>query len=196
MANILVYVDSILKPYYKVILGVFLLIVFITIARYSYQTFFVKVNQNKDHSNIANANNVKPITTIYFFHVEWCPHCVKAIPEWNEFVEVYNNKEVNGHIVQCYDIDCTDDNGDVTVQFDPTTGLTTNMVPTPVKMSKLIEKYRITKDIELLCSQILQSVKQTSPWKPQLDEQRNPINSRKFYSFRFNNGKLIEILPK
>jgi hypothetical protein len=54
----------------------------------------------------------------------------------------------------------------------------------------------ITKDIELLCSQILLAVKQTSPWKPQLDEQRNPINSRKFYSFRFNNGKLIEILPK
>jgi hypothetical protein len=54
----------------------------------------------------------------------------------------------------------------------------------------------ITKDIELLCSQILQAVKQTSPWKPQLDELGNPINSRKFYSFRFNNGKLIEILPK
>ncbi len=54
----------------------------------------------------------------------------------------------------------------------------------------------ITKDIELLCSQILQAVKQTSPWRPQLDEQGNPINSRKFYSFRFNNGKLIEILPK
>jgi hypothetical protein len=50
--------------------------------------------------------------------------------------------------------------------------------------------------LSLLCSQILQAVKQTSPWKPQLDEQNNPINSRKFYSFRFNNGKLIEILPK
>ena len=54
----------------------------------------------------------------------------------------------------------------------------------------------ISNDIELLCSQILQAVKQTSPWKPQLDEQRNTINSRKFYSFRFNNGTLIEILPK
>lgn len=54
----------------------------------------------------------------------------------------------------------------------------------------------ITTDIELLCSQILQAVKQTSPWKPALDEKRNSINSRKFYSFRFNNGKLIEILPK
>jgi hypothetical protein len=54
----------------------------------------------------------------------------------------------------------------------------------------------ITQNIEILCSQILQAVKQTSPWRPALDEQRNPINSRKFYSFRFNKGKLIEILPK
>ncbi len=54
----------------------------------------------------------------------------------------------------------------------------------------------ISMDIELLCSQILKAVKQTSPWKPKLDDQQNPINSRKFYSFRFNNGKLIEILPK
>ena len=54
----------------------------------------------------------------------------------------------------------------------------------------------ITNDIELLCSQIVEAVKQTSPWKPALDEKRNPINCRKFYSFRFNNGTLIEILPK
>lgn len=54
----------------------------------------------------------------------------------------------------------------------------------------------ITNDIELLCSQILQAVKQTSPWKPLLDDNKKPINCRKFYSFRFNNGTLIEILPK
>lgn len=54
----------------------------------------------------------------------------------------------------------------------------------------------ISRDIELLCSQILHAVKQTSPWRPALDEKKNPINSRKFYSFRFNNGTLIEILPK
>lgn len=54
----------------------------------------------------------------------------------------------------------------------------------------------ITSDTKLLCTQILQAVKQTSPWKPALDEKGNAINSRKFYSFRFNNGKLIEMLPK
>jgi hypothetical protein len=54
----------------------------------------------------------------------------------------------------------------------------------------------ITNDIELLCSQALQAIKQTSPWKPALDDNKNPINLRKFYSFKFNNGTLIEILPK
>jgi hypothetical protein len=54
----------------------------------------------------------------------------------------------------------------------------------------------ITSDIELLCNQVLQAVKQTSPWKPSLDDNKNPINIRKFYSFRFNNGILLEILPK
>lgn len=54
----------------------------------------------------------------------------------------------------------------------------------------------ITTEIEPLCAQILLAVKQTSPWKPSLGEKKNSINSRKFYSFRFNNGILIEILPK
>ena len=143
MANIVVYVGSLLKPYYKYILAFLLLVVFITVARYSYQTYFVKVQKDKNSSNIANANNIKPITAIYFFHVDWCPHCVKAVPEWNAFVDAYNNKEVKGHLVQCYDIDCTDDNGDVTIQTDPTTGGATNISPTPVKISQLVQKYKI-----------------------------------------------------
>ena len=143
MANIITYVDSLLKPYYKLLLAIFLFIVFVTVARFSYQAFFVKTDKGRNAANIANANNIKPITSIYFFHVDWCPHCVKAIPEWNAFVEAYNNKEVGGHLVQCYDIDCTDDNGEVTVQFDPTNGSYTGMKPTPVKISELIKKYKI-----------------------------------------------------
>jgi thiol-disulfide isomerase/thioredoxin len=143
MANLVVYVNSLLKPYYKYIVAFLILVLFMTIARFAYQGFFVRVNKNKDKANIANANNVKPITAVYFFHVDWCPHCIKAIPEWNAFVDIYNNKEVNGHLVQCYDIDCTDDNGDVTVQFDPTSGTPTYMEPTPIKVSQLIQRYKI-----------------------------------------------------
>ncbi len=54
----------------------------------------------------------------------------------------------------------------------------------------------ITKDIDPLCKQVLEAVKKTAPWKPMLDENKQSVNSRKFYSFKFNNGQLIEILPK
>lgn len=54
----------------------------------------------------------------------------------------------------------------------------------------------ITKDIEPLWTQVLEAVKNTAPWKPMLEENKQPVNSRKFYSFKFNNGQLIEILPK
>ncbi|MES2514185.1 MAG: hypothetical protein V4580_08565 [Bacteroidota bacterium] len=54
----------------------------------------------------------------------------------------------------------------------------------------------VTEEIEPLCSQILETIKHLSPWNPPYDDKKNPINIRKFYSFRFNNGTLIEILPK
>lgn len=48
----------------------------------------------------------------------------------------------------------------------------------------------------LLCEQALQAVKQAGPWKPAFDKERGVLNSRKFYSFRFKQGALVDILPK
>jgi hypothetical protein len=48
----------------------------------------------------------------------------------------------------------------------------------------------------LLCEQALQAVKQSGPWKPASGKEIGPVNSRKFYSFRFKQGTLVEILPK
>lgn len=54
----------------------------------------------------------------------------------------------------------------------------------------------MTKDIDTLCNQISEAVKNSGPWKPMLDESNHAVNCRKFYSFKFNNGQLIETLPK
>jgi thiol-disulfide isomerase/thioredoxin len=144
MANLIVYLDSIFKPYYKYMIIFFLIVLFVAVARFAYQTSFVKVNKNKNLANVANANNVKPIVAVYFFHVDWCPHCIKAQPEWNSFSAQYDNKEVGGYLVRCYDIDCTGDQGDEVIQFDPTSnGAATGIKPTSIKISDLIEKYNI-----------------------------------------------------
>lgn len=53
-----------------------------------------------------------------------------------------------------------------------------------------------TVELNLLCSQVLTAVKQSGPWIAAVDDKKQTLNSRKFYSFRFNKGNLIEILPK
>jgi thiol-disulfide isomerase/thioredoxin len=145
MANLYTYVDSLLKPYYKYIVVFIVLFLFVLLARFVYRKYFLKGNNNKKFSNVANANNAKPIMAIYFFHVEWCPHCVKAQPEWDNFKNQHHNTVVNGYLLQCYDINCTDDNGDEVIQYDNSSDvlITTNIPPTPIKISELIKKYEI-----------------------------------------------------
>ena len=144
MASLISYFNTALKPYYRYIIGFFLLFVFIMVARYCFQVYFARMNKNKKMANVANANNTAPIMAVYFFHVDWCPHCIQAVPEWNNFQKQYDNTEVGGYLVRCYDIDCTEDNGDAVIQFDPTTNnAPTGIAPTSIKISELIQKYNI-----------------------------------------------------
>jgi len=143
MANLIIYVDSILRPYYTIILSIFLILMFLGVARYTYEYYISKKLEQKDQSNIANAVDRKPVISVYFFHVDWCPHCIKATPEWNSFKQQYQDKTINGYIVKVYDIDCTEDNGDeVLIYNDPKDGKIT-VKPTPMKTVELIKKYKI-----------------------------------------------------
>jgi thiol-disulfide isomerase/thioredoxin len=144
MANLVTYINSLLKPYYKYILGFLIVLVFVMIARYSFQVYFARQNKNKKLANVANANNTAPIKAVYFFHVDWCPHCIKAQPEWKSFSDQFDNKEIGGYLVRCYDIDCTEDHGDEVIQFDPTNDQSpTGIKPTSIKISELVQKYKI-----------------------------------------------------
>ena len=48
---------------------------------------------------------------VLMFHVDWCPHCKKALPEWVAFCNEYNNKVVNNYKITCdkQGTNCTDD---------------------------------------------------------------------------------------
>jgi thiol-disulfide isomerase/thioredoxin len=45
---------------------------------------------------------------IYFFSANWCPHCPKAIKNFNEFLLSYNDQIINGYKINCILIDCSD----------------------------------------------------------------------------------------
>ena len=60
--------------------------------------------------NVANASATGNAITIFMFHVDWCPHCKKAMPEWQMFRDEYHGKQVNGYQISCIDLDCTNAN--------------------------------------------------------------------------------------
>jgi hypothetical protein len=112
MAGLVEVVSRYVRPYYKTILIIIILIIFITVAYYAYQNYS-KTKKNK-FKDVANANRRNKEATVFFFHVAWCPHCTKALPEWKTFCSQNNGKEINGYIIKCVDMDCTEETPDVT----------------------------------------------------------------------------------
>jgi len=111
MSNIIdiIYVEYFMKRRY-LILVVFLFIIFIIAGYYAYQAFSGTIAKDLtlDIPNMPNKNkNNGKVIQIYLFTVTWCPHCVKAKPEWDKFVNDVDGTVVNGYTIKCINQDCT-----------------------------------------------------------------------------------------
>ena len=117
MANIIeILYREYFAPYKRNILIVFLLILFIIAGAYAYKWYATKVIEKKPYDDVANANRRNNPINVMFFNAEWCPHCIKAKPQWQSFSDEYNNKVINGYVVNCINVDCTNSETDETVQ--------------------------------------------------------------------------------
>ena len=114
-------------PRKKIIWLIVLFIVFIFASIYGYKHFYLPWLSSKKYSDVANTDPTATgnggDVTIYFFSADWCPHCKTALPEWQNFSHNYNGKEINGYVISCVNINCTDD--------------------TDVKVTEYIQKYNI-----------------------------------------------------
>jgi len=111
MANLIEVISKMIRPYYYHILGFVIFVIFATVAVYAYNN--AQAQQNNKFKDVANANRRNKDAIVYFFHVDWCPHCKKALPEWKNFSSKYNGKEINGYRVKCVDKDCTNETSDI-----------------------------------------------------------------------------------
>ena len=112
MANFIEVAKRLIRPYYYYIIAALVLIIFVYAGNYAYKNFYANKVANK-YANVSNANRRNKEVDIIFFHVDWCPHCKKALPEWNTFKQQYDGKETNGYVVKCIDMDCTTESSDV-----------------------------------------------------------------------------------
>jgi thiol-disulfide isomerase/thioredoxin len=106
MAGIVDVIGKYVKPYKKVIIIVLILIAFIFAIRFWMKTNNVEPNKFDD---VANSGDRNKDAIIYFFHVDWCPHCKTALPEWEAFKNTHDGKVINGYSLKCIDEDCTDE---------------------------------------------------------------------------------------
>lgn len=109
MAGFVEVIQKYFAPYFFYIFVLFLIVLFGLAGYYGYSKY---TESQTKFSDVANANR-RGGATIYLFHVNWCPHCKTAMPEWQNFVEEYNGKEINGYQIDCVDIDCTKETSDV-----------------------------------------------------------------------------------
>ena len=54
---------------------------------------------------------------IYYFFTEWCPHCKKARPIWDNLKEQYNDKIFNGKTLHFKEVNC-EENEKIADQFN------------------------------------------------------------------------------
>jgi hypothetical protein len=115
MTNIVEAITTAIRPYSTYILVAILVLIFGLVGYYGYNKYakpMIKLDETKD---VANANRRNKAADIYFFHVDWCPHCHAAADPWKSFSDEYNGRDVNGVNVKCHAINCTDEESDATV---------------------------------------------------------------------------------
>jgi len=143
MANIISVLSEYIRPYQTALIAVFTFFIFCGLAYYAYINYYLPYQEKQKSADVANQQNRTKIANIFFFFVDWCPHCKTAKPEWNNFKIQYNDTEVNGYIIKCYDINCTEDNGTIDIMDIPEDAKEHNIKITPTPINDLIRKYNI-----------------------------------------------------
>lgn len=106
LANLRYYSSKLLSNY-KYLLILFVILVFLGVGIYAYNTYVSPKLKpayvpNKEFVNEEETNEVE----LLFFYTTWCPHCKKAMPIWQKFKEDHENILVNKHKIIFREIDC------------------------------------------------------------------------------------------
>lgn len=106
-----------------VVIGILVLIALAIFGFYKY-TQKPKYIDNKEFDTDDNSPDAKAID-VYYFYVDWCPHCKKSRPAWNELKSAMPS--VNGRPIHYHEVNC-DENPQEADKFDVTSYPTIKMV--------------------------------------------------------------------
>jgi thiol-disulfide isomerase/thioredoxin len=115
MATFYEVVQNYLVPYYWYIVLFASIILFGFLSKYAYDKYYAANYEdgNKDFTDVANANMREKELSVYFFYVDWCPHCKTALPDWIKFKNEYDGKDVNKYTINCVEMNCTEETQEI-----------------------------------------------------------------------------------
>ncbi len=112
MSKIVDTILNLVRPYFWIVLVVILFLLFSVVGYYGYKKYTKDVVTKTKFADVANADRTNRGATIMLFHVDWCPHCKTALPQWKKFKDAYNGQQINGYKLKCVDVNCTEDGED------------------------------------------------------------------------------------
>ena len=83
------------------------------ISLYYYFTFGAANNSfkhNLEHKQVDSKNSQ---AELILFSVDWCPHCKKAQPIWDELKAEYEDKTINGYTILFTEVNCTNESPEI-----------------------------------------------------------------------------------
>ena len=77
---------------YKTQITIFIVIIIFVIASIFAYKWFIQPTVENLNEDLSNDSKRTGESQLYFFHADWCPHCKRAKPEWDNIVKNYDNK--------------------------------------------------------------------------------------------------------
>ena len=109
--------NDFIKPIDNTILFVIMSIIFLIAGYLGYKWFVQSTVENLGTADLANDNNREGDAELIFFFADWCPHCNRAKPEWDNFKNSFNKKKVGLFNLTCTDVDCSEGNSPLIQEY-------------------------------------------------------------------------------
>lgn len=118
LAGLMNYFKSLTSGVNKKYFYIFMFILFLIITAGIYYMYSKNGSSNSRYVENFEDNSSGKTAELMLFHVDWCPHCKTAKPEWDQVKAEYQNKEINGYKVVFTDINCTNETPEIQKLID------------------------------------------------------------------------------
>lgn len=98
----------------NIMIAVFVIIL-IGVGIYYYRTYYANQSSAFSDNSVQRTDTGESAgdAEIILFHVDWCPHCKTAKPEWDKVRDAYEETDINGYDVVFTEVNCTEESPEV-----------------------------------------------------------------------------------